>query len=144
MLDGYQAFIMLPAQKAPSIEHVRERLQQVFDLVEDRASIETAAPGCLNITISPSSNGASENWQIRVYTNDDPSVLEEAQEIAAAHMEPDDPRKPTLATYDFRIEIGCDPDPTMDRFNHYVRVLGSLSTLPGAVVFDPTTTGFIE
>lgn len=144
MLDGYQAFIMLPAQKAPSIEHVKEQLQQVFDRVDDLASIETAAPNSLNITISPSASGASENWQMRVYANHDPSVLVEAQEIAASHMEPDDPRKPVLATYDFRIEIGCDPDPTMDRFNHYVRVLGSLSTLPGAIVFDPTTTGFIE
>ena len=144
MLDGYQAFIMLPSQKAPSIDQVRERLGQVFDLVDDRASIETVAPDCLNITISPGSNGTSEDWQMRLYTNYDLSVLAEAQEIASSHMEPDDPRKPALATYDFRIEIGCDPDPQMDRFNHYVRVLGSLSTLPGAIVFDPTTTGFIE
>jgi hypothetical protein len=144
MLEGYQAFIMLPAHKAPSIELVKERLQQVFDRVDDLKSIEIAAPDCLKIAISPSASGAGEDWQMRVYTNHDPSVLAESQEIAASHMEPDDPRQPTLSTYDFRIEIGCDPDPNMDRFNHYVRVLESLSTLPGAIVFDPSTTGFIE
>jgi hypothetical protein len=144
MLDGYQAFIMLPARKAPSIDRVREQLQQVFDRVDATARIETAEPNCLNITISPGASGASEDWQMRVYANHDPSVLTEAQEIAAAHMESDDPRKSALATYDFRIEIGCDPDPTMDRFNYYVHVLESLSTFPGAIVFDPTTTGFIE
>jgi hypothetical protein len=144
MLEGYQAFIMLPAQKAPSIERVKEQLQQVFDRVDNLTSIETAAPDRLKITISPTESGASADWQMRLYTNHDPSVLEESQEIAASHMEHDDPRKPALATYAFRIEIGCDPDPSMERFNHYVRVLESLSTLPGAIVFDPTTTGFIE
>jgi hypothetical protein len=144
MLEGYQAFIMLPAQMAPSIDRVREQLQQVFDRIDDTASIETTTPDRLNITISQAASSASEHWQMRVYTNHDPSVLVEAGEIAIAHMEPDDPRRAILATYDSRIEIGCDPDPNMDRFNYYVRVLESLSTLPGAIVFDPTTTGFIE
>jgi hypothetical protein len=144
MLEGYQAFIMLPARAAPSIDRVLERLQQVFDRVDDTARIETAESDCLKISISQGESGAREVWQMRVYTNHDPSVLIEAQEIAAAHMEHDDPRKPTLATYDFRIEIGCDPDPQMERFNYYVHVLESLATLPGAIVFDPTTTGFIE
>ncbi len=144
MLEGYQAFIMLPAGKAPSIDRVRAQLQQVFDRVDDTARIEIAEPDCLNITISLGARSASEDWLMRISTNHDPSVLVEAQEIAAAHMEPDDPRKPALATYEFRIEIGCDPDPTMERFNYYVHVLESLATLPGAIVFDPTTTGFIE
>jgi hypothetical protein len=144
MLEGYQAFIMLPAQAAPSIERVREQLQQVFDRVDNFTSIEIAAPDCLNITISQVASGVSNDWQMRLCNNHDSSVLAQAQEISASHMEPDDPRKPTLSTYDFRIEIDCDPDPTMECFNHYVRVLGSLSTLPGAIVFDPTTTGFIE
>ena len=144
MLEGYQAFIMLPAHKAPSIDLVRERLQQVFDRIEADARIETTAPNRLNISIAPGDGDAHEDWQMRICTNSNPSVLVEAQEIAAEHMEPDDIRKPILATYDFRIEIGCDPDPNMDRFNYYVNVLESLETLPGAIVFDPTTTGFIE
>jgi hypothetical protein len=143
MLEGYQALIMLSGREAPSIDLVKERLQEVFDRVDKTAALETTAPNCLKISIAPGDSGA-DDWQMRVSTNHDPAVLTEAQEIAAAHMEPDDPRKPTLATYDFRIEIGCDPDPNMDRFNYYVRVLESLSTLPGAIVFDPTTTGFIE
>jgi hypothetical protein len=144
MLEGYQAFIMLSAQTAPSIDRVREQLQQVFDRVDDTASIDLTTPNCLTIAISLSAIGETQDWQMRVYTNHDPSVLVEAQEIATSHMEPDDPRKPTLATYDFRIEIATDPDPYLDRFNYYVHVLESLSTLPGAIVFDPTTTGFIE
>ncbi len=144
MLEGYQAFIMLPGQNAPSIDRVREQLQQVFDRVNAAVSIETVAPNLINIAISQGESGASEDWQMRVWTNSDPAVLIEAQEIAAEHMEHDDPRLAILATYDFRIEICCDPDPTMDRFNYYVYVLESLETLPGAIVFDPTTTGFIE
>jgi hypothetical protein len=144
MLEGYQAFIMLPAQTAPSIELVRDRLQQVFDRIEAGTRIETTAPNRLNIAISSGKDEANEDWQMCVCTNSEPSVLIEAQEIAAAHMESDDPRKPILATYDFRIEIGCDPDPSMDRFNYYVHILDSLEKLPGAIVFDPITTGFIE
>lgn len=136
MLNGYRAFILLPAHNAPSIERVKHELQQVFDRVEAPTRIEITDPNCLTLSIA--------DWQIRIYTNGDPSVLVEAQEIAAAHLEPDDPRQATLPTYDFRIEIGCDPDPRMERFNYYVYVLETLNNFPGAIVFDPTTTGFIE
>ncbi len=136
MLEGYQAFIMLPAQKAPSIELVKDRLLQVFDRLEVPTQVEIITANRLTISVP--------DWQMRVNINADPSVLVEARSIAAAHMEPDDSRKQTLATYDFRIEIDCDPDPRMERFNYYVHVLDALQIFPGAIVFDPTTTGFIE
>ncbi len=144
MLDGYQAFIMLPTPDDLSIDLVRAKLQQVFDRIDSPPQVETTLPDRLTISIARGDNSTSADWQIRVATNCTPSVLVEARAIAAAHLEPDDPRQTALATYPCRIEIGCDPDPTMDRFNYYVYVLEALETLPGAIVFDPTTTGFIE
>jgi hypothetical protein len=145
MLDGYRAFIMLPTTPDDlSIDLVRTKLGQVFDRIDSLAQVEITLPDLLTISIARGDSSTSADWQMRVTTNCTPSVLVEARAIASTYLEPDDPRQLTLATYPYRIEIGCDPDPTMERFNYYVYVLEALETLPGAIVFDPTTTGFIE
>ncbi len=144
MLAGYQALVMLPTQNAPSLESIAEMLHNRFALTRDRLVDSTAAPPQIEATEADSLTISIADWQIHLHPNRDPSVLAEAQEIAALYLEPDDRRKTILPTYDFRIEIACDPDPTMERFNYYVYVIETLETIPGAIVFDPTTTGFIE
>ncbi len=135
MSYSYQAFIMLPTENSPSPESVKDRLQPVFDTVNPMAQF-AIEPDCLIISI--------DNWQIRIYSNNDPSVLLESQEIAAEHLEPEDPKQSALSRCGFRLEVSCDVDPNMDRFNYYIHVLEALTTFPNAIVFDPTTTGFIE
>jgi hypothetical protein len=135
MSYSYQAFVMLPTEHSPSPDLVKQQIQQRFDLANPLAQIEIE-PDYITITV--------EDWQMRVCANSDPSVLEEAQEIAAKHLEPDDPKQAALVTYGFRLEISCDEDPNMDYFNCYIYVLEALSEFPDAIVFDPSTTGFIE
>jgi hypothetical protein len=135
MSYSYQAFVMLPTENSPSPDLVKQQIQQRFDLANPVAQI-AIEPNHITITV--------EDWQLRIATNGDPYVLIESQEIAAAHLESDDPKQAELATYGFRLEISCDEDPNMDYFNYYIYVLEALSGFPGAIVFDPSTTGFIE
>ena len=144
MLEGYQAKILLPSQDVPDLDSVKTKLQQVCDRIKAHTRLESDRSNCLTISISAPENDPPEDWLMRVYTNHEPHVLVESQEIAAAYMEPDDPRQAALATYGFRLEVSCDTDPDMDRFNYYVYVIEALASFPGAIVFDPTTTGFIE
>jgi hypothetical protein len=126
---------MLPTENSPSPDLVKQQIQQRFDLADPPVQI-AIEPDYITITI--------EDWQMRISANGDPYVLEEAQEIAAKHLEPDDPNRAILATHGFRLEISCDEDLNMDYFNCYIYVLEALSEFPGAIVFDPSTTGFIE
>jgi hypothetical protein len=135
MSYSYQAFVMLPTENSPSPDLVKQQLQQRFDLANPLAQI-AIEPEYISITV--------EDWQLRISANGDPYVLEEAQEIAAEHLEPDDPKRVALATYGFRLEISCDEDPNMDYFNYYIYALEALSEFSGAIVFDPSTSGFIE
>ena len=135
MSYSYQAFVMLPTENSPAPDAVKQQIQQRFDLAHPVAQI-AIEPDYITITI--------EDWQLRISANGDPYVLEEAQEIATQHLELGDPKRAALATYSFRLEISCDEDPNMDYFNCYIYVLEALSEFPGAIVFDPSTTGFIE
>ncbi len=135
MSYSYQAFVMLPTENSPSPDLVKQQIQQRVDGVNPPAQI-AIEPDYITITV--------EDWQLQISANGDPYVLEEAVEIAAAHLEPEDPKRAILATYGFRLEISCDEDPNMDYFNYYIYALEALSEFPGAIVFDPSTTGFIE
>ncbi len=135
MSYSYQAFVMLPTENSPSSDLVKQQLQQRVDGATPPAQI-AIEPDYITITVA--------DWQLRISANGDPFVLEEAQEIAATHLEPEDPKREILATYGFRLEISCDEDPNMDYFNYYIYALEALSEFPGAIVFDPSTTGFIE
>lgn len=126
---------MLPKENAPSLDLVRQQIHQRADGANPPAQIAIESD-CITITV--------EDWQLRISANGDPDVLEESQEIAATHLEPEDPKRAILATYGFRLEISCDEDPNMDYFNYYIYALEALSEFPGAIVFDPSTTGFIE
>jgi hypothetical protein len=135
MSYSYQAFVMLPTENSPSLDLVQQQIHQRFDGANPPAQIAIESD-CLTITV--------EDWQLRITANSDPSVLAESQEIAATHLEPEDPNQSILATYGFRLEISCDEDPNMDYFNYHIYALEALSEFPGAIVFDPSTTGFIE
>ena len=143
MSYSYQAFVMLPTENSPSPECVKDRLQQVFHASQERLG-EQVNPepqiaidsDCLTISI--------EDWQMRIYLNCDPCVSIESQDIAATHLESADPKQAALSTCGFRLELSCDLDPHLDRFNYYINVLEALATFPGAIIFNPSTTGFIE
>jgi hypothetical protein len=126
---------MLPTDNSPSLDRVKDLLQPVLEHVNPMTQFAIESD-FISISI--------EDWQMRIWANSDPSVLIESQEIAAAHLEPEDPNQSTLLTYGFRLEISCDLDPNLDRFNYYIHVLEALETLPGAIIFNPSTAGFIE
>jgi phosphoribosylaminoimidazole carboxylase (NCAIR synthetase) len=135
MSYSYQAFVMLPTENPPSLDLVKQHIHQRVDGANPPARIAIESD-YITITV--------EDWQLRIAANCAPDVLVEAQEIAAKHLEPEDPKRTMLATYGFRLEISCDEDPNMDYFNYYIYALEALSGFPGAIVFDPSTTGFIE
>ncbi len=131
----YQALVMLPNENQPSLDLIKEQLQQVFERIDPLASIRVKLDRLII---------AIDDWQMNIRPNSSPDTIVTSQEIADLYLDEDDLRRSDLANYGFHIEVDSTPDPQMDRFKYYVSVLDALANFPGAIVFNPSTKGFIE
>jgi hypothetical protein len=131
----YQAVVMLPTENQPTLDRIKDRLQKVFERVDPIA--------CIRINLDRLII-AIDDWQMNIYPQSSPDTIAASQNIADLYLEADDPQKSELANYGLHIEVSCHPDPQMDRFKYYVCVLDALADFPGAIVFNPSTKGFIE
>lgn len=133
----YQALVMLPMKNHPSLDLIKERIQQVLKLITPAAKMSVRADR-LTITI--------DDWEINIQPSSDPSKIVTSQNIVRSHLEEEDPIQTDLANYGCHIEVNCDPDvdPQMNYFNYYVAVLDALANFHGAIIFNPITQGFIE
>jgi hypothetical protein len=134
----YQALVMLPTKNHPSIDLIKERIQQVFKLITPAARMSIQAN---RLTIS------IDDWDMNIQSSSDPHTIVASKNLVRLCLEEeDDSSKTDLTAVGCQIEVNCDPDtdPQMNNFNYYVSVLDALANFHGAIVFNPLTNGFIE
>jgi hypothetical protein len=83
-----------------------------------------------------------DEWELRIYWEDKPHVLEESREIAKRFAQ-GRADADVIASCKFRITTAADPDPDMTYFNDYVFVLEALESIKNIYIFDPYDGKFI-
>ncbi len=79
---------------------------------------------------------SSDDWEIHLTLEGGPEVLEEALRIADHIGGAED--ELGIRTCNRRVDIASDvPDPEMDHFNDYLRVIEALQTFQGVIAVDP-------
>jgi hypothetical protein len=133
----YQALVMLPMKNHPSLDLIKERIQQMFKLITPAAKMSVRADR-LTITI--------DDWEMNIQSSSDAKTIAASQNILKLCLEENDPSQTDLTTVGCQIEVNCDPDkdPNMNHFSYYVSVLDALANFRGAIIFNPITQGFIE
>ena len=80
---------------------------------------------------------SSEDWEIHLSLNSDPSVLTESQEIAEKIAGIEDGSD--IASCNRRIEIASDSDdPVMGHFNDYLIVVEVVQSFRGVIGIEPS------
>jgi hypothetical protein len=79
---------------------------------------------------------SSEDWEIHLTLEDGPAVLEESIRIAEQISGAED--ELGIRACNRRIEVASDvPDPKMEHFDDYLKVIEVLQTFRGVVLVDP-------
>ena len=119
----YQAYLLLKTQNDFTLAKARQHLAEAFPdatFTEGPESLAMETP----------------DWELSVQTNDAPEVLAESRQIAEQITGVDDDQG--IATCARRVEIASDvPDPEMDHFEKYQRVLDTMRSFEGAILIDP-------
>jgi hypothetical protein len=77
-----------------------------------------------------------EDWEIHLVLEDGPEVAEEAQRIADGIGGDED--ELGIRRCRRRVNVWTDiPDPEMEHFGDYIKILDVLKSFPGVVVVDP-------
>ncbi len=119
----YQSYLLLKTPNDFTLDKARQRLAEAFP----DASF-TEGPGSLAME--------TPDWELSVQTNDGPEVLAESRQIAEQITGADDDQG--IATCARRVEIASDvPDPVLDHFEKYQRVLDAMRAFEGTILIDP-------
>jgi hypothetical protein len=137
---AYSAFVLLPPETDANGAKLAGLLSQYFKgsepLMEMVKTMEDSSVVHYAILLR------WHDWRMQAALNTDPNILESSREIAQKHGQAraDFDR---ISSCDKRIEVLCEPDPSMNHFNDYMLVLQALEEIPGAVLFDPQAECFI-
>ncbi len=125
----YNVFALIPPQSDLTIESLLPRIQAEF-------TTSTAVLKGRQITISHGT------WDFELLEESGPAVLTESQGLAekmAGQSEDYD-----VAACDRRIHGWSEaPDPMLEFFEDYQRVVGLLKSFPALLVIDPTEPSFL-
>ena len=79
---------------------------------------------------------SSEDWEIHLTTEEGPDVLEESSRIADHISGAED--ELGIRTCNRRVDVASDvPDPRMEHFDDYLKVIEVLRTFRGVILIDP-------
>ena len=119
----YQAYLLL-------------KMPNDFTLAKARLRLAEAFPGA-TFTEEPASLAMeTEDWDLSLTMNSGPEVLADSRHFAEQLTGVDDDQG--IAACGQRVEIGSDvPDPDLEHFEKYQRVLDAMRTFEGAILLDP-------
>ena len=128
----YKLLVFIPPLSSVTLEEVVEKLRTKF--ASQKVSIARSGE---KVVIK------RESWSLNVYWEDEPHVLEEAQEIAD-HFANHRPDKDVIASSQRRLTTAGDPDPNMDYFNDYVWMIEAFEAIPEFIIFDANNGKFMD
>ncbi len=119
----YQAYLLLKSPNDFTLPKARQRLAEAF-------------PDA-SFTDGPDSFAMeTPDWELSLRMNAEPEVLAESAKFAEQVTGSDDDQG--LAACASRVEIESDvPDPVLEHFDKYQRVLDAMRTFEGAILLDP-------
>lgn len=125
----YRAFGLVTPQSDVTLESLLGKLRSEF-------------PGYEVTITGPQIHIAKADWQFEILERLGPDVQTESIDLAeklAGHEDAAD-----LESCSRRLEIWSDtPDPELDHFEKFQRVVGVLKSIPGVIVIDPAEPSFL-
>ena len=119
----YQAYLLLKEPNDFTLEKARQRLADAFadaSFAEEGDSLTMETP----------------DWELAVRDNRGPDVADESQRFAEQITGLDDDQG--LAACARRVEVMSEvPDPVLEHFEKYQRVLDVMRTFEGGILIDP-------
>src|SRR5947209_3873675 len=129
----YERILFLPDGLEMSPSLLAERLAKQFERVKGAR----VAPEGDHVLIELG------NWGLRVSYADEPELREESALIVTEYGT-SRPDHDVLASCARWITTGSDPDPNMDHFDDFLRVVEFMEELQGPVLFIPSDGIFVD
>jgi hypothetical protein len=121
----YQAYLLLKADTDFTFAEARKRLAERFP----EAAFTEDANSLAMVT---------DDWDIAFTMNAGANVLAESRLFAEQITGTEDDQQ-GIGTCQRRVEISSDvPDPEMDHFDQYLKVLDAMQSFQGVIAIDPS------
>ncbi len=113
-----------------------------FTLAAAAQKLAATFPALRQAQSGPRLSLSSDTWEIHLTLEQGPEVLEDSRRIAEHVGGAED--ELGISRCDRRVDVATDvPDPEMEHFNDYLKVIETLQTFKGVIPVDPQEPSLI-